>query len=340
MTWPVASGRPRVSAAQLHGALEAVLREHFGTPRSIAMLERRPSVYGSSFSMEELDVRLDDGATLHLMFKDLSRASLLETARRAKPAFLYDPLREIEVYRALTDARLGTAICYGAVVNHRAGCYWLFLERVAGIELYQVGAFEIWQEVARWLARMHDHFAGKITHATHLLTYDEGFYRVWPRRARAFLRACAPRDSQRRGLEWLAARYDRVVERLVALPATLIHGEFYASNVLVQDGGGVRRVCPVDWEMAATGPGLMDLGALTTGWWTEDERRGLAMAYRSALTPRDGWPPPRDAFLAALDCCQLHLAVQWLGWSRHWFPPPQHAQDWLGEALRLAEKLL
>ena len=28
-----------------------------------------------------------------------------------------------------------------------------------------------------------------------------------------------------------------------------------------------------------------------------------------------------------------------LGWSPEWSPPPEHAQNWLGEALRQSEKL-
>jgi hypothetical protein len=43
--------------------------------------------------------------------------------------------------------------------------------------------------------------------------------------------------------------------------------------------------------------------------------------------------------LTALDYCRLHLAVQWLGWAPEWSPPPEHTQDWLGEALGLARKL-
>jgi thiamine kinase-like enzyme len=108
----------------------------------------------------------------------------------------------------------------------------------------------------------------------------------------------------------------------------------------VYDAGGDVRVCPVDWEMAAVGPGLIDLAALTAGGgWAAEEKTALAMAYHAALAPREGWPPEPDAFLAALDCCSLHLAVQWLGWSPRWAPPPEQAQDWLEEALGLAEKL-
>ena len=151
--------------------------------------------------------------------------------------------------------------------------------------------------------------------------------RDWPRISR----------DARRGIEQLFGDYDRVIRHLVALPATFLHGEFYASNVLVHEKGEGLRVCPVDWEMAAVGPGLIDLAALTAGGWTADEREALALAYHAALVPGESWPPA--AFLTALDYCRLHLAVQWLGWSTGWSPPPEQAQDWLGEALGLAEKL-
>src|SRR5262249_18457071 len=157
--------------------------------------------------------------------------------------------------------RLGTAICYGAVVDQWAGRYWLFLERVPGLELYQVSS-PIWQEVARWLATMHARFTRDTalpTRAKRLLSYDGDYYRDWLRRAQQFARQAEPSRSgkARRGVEWLAARYDQVVERLLALPTTFIHGEFYASNVLVQELAGELRVCPVDWEMAAVAPGLV-----------------------------------------------------------------------------------
>jgi hypothetical protein len=40
-----------------------------------------------------------------------------------------------------------------------------------------------------------------------------------------------------------------------------------------------------------------------------------------------------------LNLCSLHLAVQWLGWSAHWSPPPEHAQDWVRQATRAAERI-
>jgi hypothetical protein len=311
----------------------------------VVRLERRPSIYSTSFAIEELDVRLDDDTSFRLLYKDLSRHALLEDARQAKPTFLYDPLREIETYRSILGPnRLGTPICYGAIVEPRAERYGLLLEKVPGVELYQVGDLATWRRVAEWLAVVHARFARQseaLARVVPLLRHDAGYYRLWADRARATLGRAGPRLSrdERRGTEQLFGNYDRVVERLVALPVTFVHGEFYASNVLVCEEGEGLRVCPVDWEMAAVGPGLIDLAALTAGGWTADEREALALAYHAALVPRENWPPAPDVFLAALDYCRLHLAVQWLGWSPGWSPPSEHAHDWLGEAVGLAEKL-
>jgi hypothetical protein len=345
MNRPVRSPAQAIGTVELRAALEEALSRRSGTQRRVSRLERWPSIYTTSFAIEELMVRLDDGTSIVLFFKDLSRHALLEDARRVKPTFLYDPLREIETYRSiLGPSQLSTAVCYGAIVDPRAERYGLFLEKVLGVELYQVGGLATWRRVAGWLAILHARFAeetGRLTRVAPLLRYDAGFYRLWADRAQASLnRAELPLSRvARRGMEQLFRDYDRVIEHLVALPVTFVHGEFYASNVLVHEEGEGLRVCPVDWEMAAVGPGLMDLAALTAGGWTAPEREALALAYHATLVPCENWPPAPDAFLVALDYCRLHVAVQWLGWSSEWSPPPEHTQDWLGEALGLAEKL-
>jgi aminoglycoside phosphotransferase (APT) family kinase protein len=330
----------------LREVLEDALARHFGRPERVVGLERRPSPYRTSFGLEELTVSLEKRSPLHLMFKDLSRQSLLRAARLAKPQFLHDPEREIETYRLLlSPAQIGAPIYYGSIVDRAAGRYWLFIEKVNGKELYQIGDLSTWQQVARWLAVMHDRFASTMEPPAHppapggLLKYERGLYERWMERAREFLKPTALSQDVRQRLEGVAERYGDVVERLLALPQTVIHGEFYASNVLVEQTPAGLRVCPVDWELTAWGPGLLDLAALTAGSWTEEQKRALALAYRDALSPAKGWPPDADTFLAALDCCYLHLAVQWLGWSPEWSPPPEHAQNWLAEALRRSEKL-
>jgi hypothetical protein len=361
------------------------LKARWGPGRiAIASLERRPSPYASSCALEEIDVVLADGSEAALVMKDLSPAAMDASARRARPAFLYEPRREIQTYRhILPHAPPGAAACYGVVVSPSAHRYRLLLERVDGHELRHVGAFSMWERTAQWIARFHaaapaspvdrrdrldrlerlgrpdqlDRLARRAT----LLVYDDVFYWQWLERAREFasrshsrLRSRQRGAEPRRVLDGIARRYASVVARLTAMPRTVIHGEFYPCNILIRGTGPRARVCPVDWELTAIGPGLIDLAALMTGW-DDRAQRALARAYRDAAREtqaqetktRQERPLPvsinggrssRD-FQADLDCCRLHLAVRMLGWSESWTPPPQHARDWLGEAASLADRI-
>jgi aminoglycoside phosphotransferase (APT) family kinase protein len=351
-----------LSTAELQATVEDALaqRGKYGGPRRrIVTVGRQPGRYSSSFSIEDVDVTFDDGTVLSLVLKDLSPTARLHDAARIKPAFLYDPLREIETYRLILEpCQVGAPRLYAAVTDPESGRYLLLLERVRGRPLWQVGEFEAWLDAARWLARLHAKLAtdvAALAGPARLLGYDAAFYRLWIDRAREFLgRDCdrLPPDTLAT-IDRLADGYDRVIERLVSQPPTVIHGEFHASNVLVEDDppgsrattpdpkpdrAGRFRIRPVDWEMAAAGPALMDLADLIAGKWTAEQKGALAGAY-SAAAAAAGAPVPRD-LSASLDACRLHRAVQWLGWSADWTPPREHAHDWLDEVLRLTARLL
>ncbi|MFN2221330.1 MAG: aminoglycoside phosphotransferase family protein [Candidatus Promineifilaceae bacterium] len=330
---------------ELRPSLAQVLTTHYGRPRHITNLKRERSIYGTSFLIEELTVSLDGGEELSLIFKDLSWRSLSEDARGKKHKFLYDPLREINVYRnILANRPLGQAICYGAGVDQDKDRYWLFLENVPGPELYQTGEFEKWQGVARWLAGFHAQFAPdptRLLREAPLLRYNRPFYQRWLDRALAFANdpGQGASDETRRQLAWLADRYENVIAALEQLPQTFIHGEFYAANVLVEQLPAGLRVTPVDWEMAAVGPGILDLAALTAGKWTEEQKEALARAYYEGLPRGQQVYPSFAALLRALDYGHLYVSMLWLGWTAEIAPPAESGLNWLAEALRLAEKL-
>ena len=321
----------RPADSELWDGLEQALASvGLARPRQI---ERRPSEYRTSFPLEKLEVELEDGARVVLAFKRLAWDELDEQARLAKPKFLHDPRREPAVYASVLEpAALGAPRYRGSLVELERQRCWLFVEWVEGRELYQVGELALWEEAARWLARLHADLGPEVDRhavAGRLIDHDAAFYRRWIERAREFSRMPGSLPSQAREVDWLCERHEPVVEALLALPRTVIHGEFYASNVLVATDAARPRVAPVDWELAAVGPGLTDLAALLSGEWPDRDRRALARAYADTGASVDG-----------LEFARLQLAIQWLGWAPpQWVPPEGQRYDWLGEAVALAQRL-
>lgn len=327
------------SDAELRDALERALA---GVGLGLAgPVGRRPSAYRTSFPIEELAVELAGRGPVRLGCKRLDWDELGGEAQVAKPRFLHDSGREPAVYRALLpQAPPGPPEFFGTVEAGEGS--WLFVEWVEGRELFQVGERRLWEEAARWLARFHAALAPELDRhraEAGLIDHDAAFHRRWIERAERF--AAERGDGSAATVSWLRERHEQVVEALRAQPRTVLHGEFYASNVLVgaSDSGptpvgekSAARVAAVDWELAAAGPGLTDLAALVSGWPAAD-RQALAAAYSAE--------PGVPAFTARdLDLARLQVAIQWLGWAPpRWQPPPQQRHDWLAEATEIAEEL-
>jgi hypothetical protein len=288
-------------------------------PERIVSLVRRPHAYQTSHPLEEIDVELESGTRLELLAKDLDPRALLPGAPAGKP-FATEPERELHAYSEILEpGQLDAPRFFGS-----AGSL-LLLERVQGTVLWQIGDRQVWEAVAGRLGRLHERTSGRAGSGNGpLLRFDAGLYRFRLERA---LRHTPEVES-------VAAVYEQVVQDILDLPQSLIHGECYPSNVVVAGDHGAPRVAFIDWETAAIGPGLVDLAALCTGW-DDAARDAMVGAYRAerpdALSDA--------AFERALTGCRLHLAVQWLGWAPGWSPPSEHAYDWLAEARTLAGEL-
>lgn len=288
----------------------------------------RPYAYATTHRLEQVDAVLPDGRAVTLLRKDLAADAVLPEARGTRPDSLVDPAREVAVYARLVGDGTLAPRCHAAVADGR-GEYWLLLEQVPGVELWQVADLDVWAAVAAWLAGLHDRLGHhRDDPELPLLRYDRAFYEQWPRRALAFAE-----PEQRPTLRKLAERHAAVVDALLAMPQAVIHGDCHPSNVLVRTDSSDVEVRVVDWELAAVGPALVDLAALCAGW-PEHERSLLIAAYAEAAGA-----PCDDAFVGHVDRCELHLCLQWLGWAPGWMAPPEHARDWLARAVELSERL-
>jgi aminoglycoside phosphotransferase (APT) family kinase protein len=298
---------------------------------SAKILSRRPSEYRTSFPIEELELELPGQGRLKVVCKRLDWDRLDATAQLAKPRFLHDPEREPCVYeRLLPHGPAGPPRFLGAAGE--AGGSRLFIEWIDGRNLFQIGERGLWEEAAAWLGRFHaafDEVSGDSPSGGPLVVRDADFHRRWLARAREF--GTLPPAGDDSALGRLVARHEAVVEALVAMPQTLLHGEFYASNVLIADGETPARIAPVDWELAGPGPGPLDLAALVCGW-PVDDRDAMRVAYGRG----------RGAELSAfdLDLARLQIAIQWLGWAPpQWEPPRGRRRDWAAEAIEIAAQL-
>jgi hypothetical protein len=233
-----------------------------------------------------------------------------------RPSWLDDPAREPAAYRHVLGP-LGIGPRCDA-----SGPDWVLLERVRVPVLWQIGDVTVWTAVARWLGHLHRALARVDIDKVPVVELDAASFVSW--RARA---------ADTGVPEHILDAHVRAADLLLAMPPTTIHGDLYPSNVLVDPGPPVT-VWPVDWELIGRGPAVLDLAAITSGAWNVDERAAMVSAYAEAAAPG-----VRRRLDAALDAARLHLCVQWLGVPREWPTPPEHAHDWMSEALELAVRL-
>src|SRR3954470_12790220 len=103
----------RASDDELREFVRSALADRADVSARLRSVNRGAYEYNSSFAIEIVDVELEDGGHIPLIFKDLSPQALLDDARQIRRSELYSPQREILVYREiLAAAGLGTAAFY------------------------------------------------------------------------------------------------------------------------------------------------------------------------------------------------------------------------------------
>ncbi len=274
----------------------------------VRIVAREPSEYTSTHGNEVVTCRLN-GREIRLFCKygpgETARFKADHASHRHRGGVELEAL----IYRDLLEPLgLPHARLFGAYHEAATRQTWLLLEYLeSALRLSESDA--AMPAAARWIGRFHRAAASRTSVLDGVRVYDAGYYRGWVERT---LRFAGP---WHRRLPWLGTvcdRFEAVAAELAAVPLSVIHGEYYPHNVLVQHG----RVYPVDWESAAIAAGQIDLASLTEQWPDAVVRR-CETAYRRARWP-DGTPAD---FRRGLDAARLYLSFRWLGdrpeWTRH-----------------------
>lgn len=278
--------------------------------RPVGWRARKLGAY-SSHPIWRLQITLDDGRRLPIIFKDLQ-----PDPRKAVG-------REVLLYeRLLGGGRFGAPLLYASRYDQARDCYWLFIEDIGKWRLDWCEAVD-WEPAFRRMARMHAAFldrADELAALDCLAEHERPFYLALAADARGSLRA--------HGRPAALARFERLVDRflepaianLEVQPRTLVHGDLSCHNVMVEREAGdrlkVAGIRPIDWEWAAIGVPAWDVAKLLAGWGSR--KREFLKAYSQELRRCSGSSVDPEALQASVTLCGVMQKLWYLRW---WIEP-------------------
>jgi hypothetical protein len=273
---------------------------HQGGCRTVELLDRHVHRESSTFPIEVVTCRIDAGERLELLCKYSANREHDAHGHRGGVAY------EASVYRhVLRSCGLSVPRFRGSYEDPTSGWTWLVMDYLEGAETADSPAGVV--RAADWIGRFHAAWEGSAIRSVvmPLRIYERAYYMGWARRTVDF---AGPDLAELSWLPALCDRFGEIAAVLLERPQTVIHGEYYPLNVLVD----VRNVYPVDWEAAAIGPGEIDLASLTQSWPPDIVTR-CERVYAAARWP-EGAPV---GFEEALEVARLYWLFRWLGEDRH-----------------------
>lgn len=318
--------------AQLAAAVRQMLTRRLGRPVRIRRIERAVSPFASQVPAETVTVCLEDGTTYRLFVKSPGDEDRAHPDKQCRD-------RELQVYRQLFAGRqLPVPRCLGGGWNESLGRHDLYLDYVNDWDLrYQRLAY--WDLAASHLGGLQRAFARErveLLRHQYLQRLDAAYFRAWAQRASESLGWCASAQA-RRYVPVLEAA-DQWGKLLADQPATLVHNDLSAKNVLVDRTGRRPRVCIVDWELAGIGCGLLDLVHLSYGL-----DAGAAVRLRAGYLRAVGGTdllPPGGALPAVLAACSIHETNVRLWLSQRWTLPERQVAEWVSDAVNALRRVV
>ena len=266
-------------------------------PASVTILSRDKNVHTSTWPSEIIDCRIGRDREMRLLVKHgpcgVRNAHGHPVGPEYEAAVYETVLRGVGVSHPFLGSRHEPRSQSSCIVLEYLDEGWWRLNRVEDPQAIV--------RVAAWVGAFHANAAARgCAHAGALNVYDAEYYAGWSLRSLRYLPHLA---DDFRWLGDVCREFGQIGARLAAGAVTVVHGEFYPENVLV-DG---ERIRPVDWEWAGLATGEVDLAALTEGWSVE-LTEASERAYAEARWPRGA---PAD-FGWRLDAARVYMHLRWL----------------------------
>ena len=213
------------SASHLRRGLESV----FGDQGLKSVVRREANPNEAYYPSEVLTCRFHTGPERRLLLK------YAPDPNEMYGGHLTGPENEQLVYdHVLTRPRCSVPAFYGCYRDPLTNALWSVAEYIEGGEcLGRMHPQARWMGLAaRWVGAFHatGQDSDSPGERPPLQRYDAPFYRQWAVSTAAF------EGDRRAWLTELVGRYDRVVERLLAQPQVVVHGDYFWDNIVVREG--------------------------------------------------------------------------------------------------------
>lgn len=284
----------------LKRGLESIFNPRKVRTQSIIVVDRELSPYSTSFPCEIVTCQFGKRKMLRVFCKYTRPNDYTGHGHRGRVE------REGVVYKEVLSSSDCKPKFYGVYNEPRTGEHWLFLEYLE--EAMRISKVGLWGPplAANWIGRFHaakEHLA-KNHQWTFLKRYDQDYYLGWARRTNEY---AGPMHRRYPWLQTVCKHAEELLAPLLKARPTVIHGEYYAQNILYHRG----RVCPIDWESAAIADGLIDLAFLTEGTWPSEVVQDCVKEYQQGRWPEG--VPAGFKFEETLKAAYLYVCFRWLG---------------------------
>lgn len=283
----------------------------------LEILERERNLHTSTYPSEIVRVCLNEASNVALYCK----------YAKADDGHLSSGHRGGVEYEALVYEKLLAPTCASVPTyfgTYRNESTWLFLEYLEeALRISRASDGDAMQLGASWLGAFHREMERWVEtiEPAFLRSHNVQYYQQWAIRTHE-LTVSLPKE--RRWIKDVCRQFCELAEDVLAMPQTIVHGEFTTQNVLVAND----VIRPVDWESAAIGIGETDLAMFIDGHWPAD----LVLECKRAYV-RSRWSDvEQDHHRRALWLAEIYVQLRWLGDRREW-TENEHS-NWRFEKLR------